>query len=202
MNRSTHEVLTFDPSHGKSATISYSLNKPGCIRIRLVHREQPDLLIRTLQDWINQEFGKHELKWDGRDASGNIVDNKRIFVLFESKDQGKGRQHHDHPQELCRDPLLMIKTLLNPCESVKGMLEIQASVVGEARNSQNEAEYEARYYIDYKLFKVEKFEKGMNNFIFKIDTNGLQNGEHLITVNVDDLHDHIGSAGLRVSVED
>jgi hypothetical protein len=96
----------------------------------------------------------------------------------------------------------MIKTLLNPCESVKGMLEIQASVVGEARNSQNEAEYEARYYIDYKLFKVEKFEKGMNNFIFKIDTNGLQNGEHLITVNVDDLHDHIGSAGLRVSVED
>ena len=202
MNRSTHEVMTFDPSHGKSATISYSLNKPGCIRIRLVNREQPDLLIRTLQDWTNQEFGKHELKWDGRDASGNIVDNKRIFVLFESKDQGKGRQHHDHPQELCRDPLLMIKTLPNLCESVKGMLEIQASVVGEARNSQNEAEYEARYYIDYKLFKVEKFEKGMNNFIFKIDTNGLQNGEHLITVNVDDLHDHIGSAGLRVSVED
>jgi len=194
--------MTFDPSHGKSATISYSLNKPGCIRIRLVHREQPDLLIRTLQDWINQEFGKHELKWDGRDASGNIVDNKRIFVLFESKDQGKGRQHHDHPQELCRDPLLMIKTLPNLCESVKGMLEIQASVVGEARNSPDEAEYEARYYIDYKLFKVEKFEKGINHFIFNIDTSGLQNGEHLITVNVDDLRDHIGSAGLRVSVED
>ena len=37
--------------------------------------------------------------------------------------------------------------------------------------------------------------------VFKLDTKTLQNGDHLITVNIDDLHDHIGSAGLRVSVE-
>ena len=201
MNRITHEVMTFDPSHGKPATISYSLNKPGCIRIRLVHREEPNLLIRTLQDWTNQGFGKHELNWDGRDASGNIVDNKRVFVLFEAKDQGKGRQHNDHPEGLCRDPLLMIQTLPNPCKSVKGMFEIQTSVVGETYNSPNETGYEVRYYIDYKLFKIEKIEKGIKNFIFKIDTKNLQNGDHLITVNIDDLYDHIGSAGLRVSVE-
>jgi hypothetical protein len=201
MNRSTHEVMTFDPSHDKSATISYSLNKPGCIRIRLVHREQPDLLIRTLQDWTNQEFGKHELKWDGRDASGNIVDNKRIFVLFEAKDQGKGRQHHDHHEGLCRDPLLAIQALPDPCKFVKGTLEIQTSVVGETYNHPDEAGYEARYYIDYKLFKVEKFGKDIKNFIFKLDTKTLQNGDHLITVNIDDLHDHIGSAGLNISVE-
>lgn len=201
MNRVTHEVMTFDPSHGKPATISYSLNKHGCIRIRLIHREQSNLLIRTLQDWTNQGFGKYEIKWDGRDASGNIVDNKRIFVLFEAKDQGKGRQHHDHPEGLCRDPLLMIQTHSNPCNLVKGTLEIQTSVVGETYGFPNEVGYEARYYIDYKLFKVEKFEKGIKNFMFKLDTKTLQSGDHLITVNIDDLHDHIGSAGLRVSVE-
>lgn len=201
INRSTHEVMTFDPSHGKPATISYTLNKPGCIRIRIVDREQLNLLIRTLQDWTNQEFGKHELKWDGRDATGNIVDNKKVFVLFEAKDQGKGRQHNDHPEGLCRDPLLMIQTLPNPCKSVKGTLEIQTSVVGETYGFPDEAGCEVRYYTDYKLFKVERFEKGIKNFVFNIDTNDLQNGDHLITVNIDDLHDHIGSAGLRVSVE-
>jgi hypothetical protein len=201
MNRITHEVMTFDPSHDKPAAISYSLNKPGCIRIRIVHREQPNLIIRTLQDWTSQGFGKYEVKWDGRDASGNIVDNKRMFVLFEAKDQGKGRQHHDHHEGLCRDPSITIKTLPDPFQFVKGTIEIQASLVGESCYPPDEAGYEARYYIDYKLYKVEKFEKGINNFIFKLDTKTLQNGDHLITVNVDDLHDHIGSAGLRVSVE-
>ena len=193
--------MTFDPSHGKPATISYSLNKAGCIRVRLIHREQPNLIIRTLQDWTKQGFGKYEVKWDGRDASGNIVDNKRMFVLFEAKDQGKGRQHHDHPEGLCRDPLITIKTLPDPFQFVKGTIEIQASLVGESCYPPDEAGYEARYYIDYQLFKVEKFEKEMKNFIFKLDTKTLQNGDHLITVNIDDLHDHIGSAGLRVSVE-
>jgi len=193
--------MTFDPSKGETATISYRLNKPGCIRIRLVHRDQPNLVFRTLQDWTNQEFGKYELKWDGRDTQGIIVDNKKLFVLFEAKDQGKGRQHNDHPKELCQDPLLMIRTMPNPCQSVNGMFEIQTSVVGETYHSPDKPEYEVRYFIDYELFKVEKFEKGTKNFIFKIDTNNLKNGDHLIIVNIEDLHDHIGSAALRIHVE-
>jgi hypothetical protein len=201
MNRITHEVMTFDPSQGKPATISYSLNKAGCIRIRLVHREQPNLLIRTLQDWTSQGFGKYEIKWDGRDASGNIIDNKKMFVLFEAKDQGKGRQHQDHPGGVCRDPLLTIQTLPDQCQVVKGTIEIQAQVGGETYSPPDEAGYEARYYIDYKLFKVEKFGKGIKEFKFKLETKNFQNGDHLITVNVDDLHDHIGSAGLNVRVE-
>lgn len=193
--------MTFDPSQGQRATITYALNKSGCIRIRLIHRENSNLLIKTLLDWTEQEFGRYELKWDGRDASGNIVDNKKVFVLFEAKDQGKGRRHKEHRKELCQDPLLEMQALPNVCHPVKGMLEIQISVGGETCRIPDEAEYETRYYIDYQLFKVEKFGKGVKNFIFKIDTNTLPNGDHLVTVNVDDLHDHVGSAGLRVNVE-
>ena len=57
INRSTYEAMTFDPSLGKPATISYGLNKGGCIRIRLTCRGQESLVIRTLQDWTNQDFG-------------------------------------------------------------------------------------------------------------------------------------------------
>jgi hypothetical protein len=60
---------------------------------------------------------------------------------------------------------------------------------------------EVRYYIDYKLFKTETFKEGVTEFDIKIDTTSLSNGEHLITVNVDDLHDHIGSAGVKIMVD-
>jgi len=193
--------MTFDPSKGETATISYSLNKPGCIRIRLVHRNQPNLVIRTLQDWTDQGFGKHELKWDGRDTQDIIVDNKKFFVLFEAKDQGKGRQHHDHPKELCQDPFLAIQARPNPSQSVNGWFEIETSVLGETYPSSDKAEYQVRYYVDYELADEERFEKGIKNFLFKIDTKKFQNGDHLIIVNVEDLHDHIGSAALRIHVE-
>ncbi len=201
MNRSTYEAMTFDPSLGKPATISYSLNKSGCIRIRLVHRNQPSLLIRTLQDWTNQGFGKYELKWDGRDASGNIVDNKKILVLFEAKDQGKGLQHQEHDEDNCRDPLLIIKTRSDPVQVVRGTFKAQAILTGEAHGSGDVTGCEARYFIDYRLCKTERFKKGIKQFDFDIDITGLKNGEHLITVNVDDLHDHIGSAGIKIKVE-
>jgi hypothetical protein len=81
------------------------------------------------------------------------------------------------------------------------MLEVQTSVVGEIYSARGEAGYEVRYFMDYKLFKAEKFEKGIKNFTCKIDTNNLQNGDHLIIVNIEDLHDHIGSGGVRVNVE-
>jgi hypothetical protein len=200
MNRCTHEVMTFDPSLGKPAVISYRLNKPGCIRIRLVHRDQPNLVIRTLQDWTNQGFGKHELTWDGRDASGNIVDNKKIFVLFEAQDQGKGRQHQGHDEEICRDPLLMIKTRTDPFQIVRGSFEMETSLV-TMDGFGEQAGCEIRYSIDYKLIETKRFEKGIKTFGFRIDTTSFNNGEHLITVNVDDFHDHIGSGGVKINVE-
>ncbi len=52
-----------------------------------------------------------------------------------------------------------------------------------------------------KLRVIENPLQAVNEFVVKIDTADLSNGEHLITVNVDDLHDHIGSAGVKINVE-
>lgn len=201
MNKSTHEGLTFDPSLGKPATISYSLNKSGCIRIRIVRRDQQDLMLRTLQDWTDQEFGKYEVKWDGRDASGNIIDNKKVLIIFEARDQGKGRLHHNHNKELCHDPKLIFETNPESVQKLKGVFDIWTAFSGETPSDWDNKGYEVRYFIDYKPVKTERFEKGAKRFGFKIDTAGLCNGEHLITVNIDDLQDHIGSAGLMIRVE-
>ena len=201
INRSTYEAMTFDPSLGKPATISYGLNKGGCIRIRLTCRGQESLVIRTLQDWTNQDFGKYELKWDGRDASGNIVDNKRLFVLFEAKDQGRGLNHQGHKEGSCRDPLLRVEVTPQTRGKSKGTIEVRTTLVGETQTSEDKTGYEVRYFIDYELFKTETFDKKKKEFSLKVDTISLKNGDHLITVNVDDFNDHIGSGGVKIKVE-
>lgn len=202
MNRSTHEAMTFDPSLGKPAKISYRLNKAGCIRIRIVHRKKQNLKVITLQDWTHQEFGRYELFWNGCDASGNIVDNKKMMVLFEAKDQGKGLTHKNHDEKECRDPSLSIKTKPEASQMImKGIFEIRTSLEEKASGFISEFGGEVRYFINYKLFKTEKFEPGIKEFVCKIDTAELENGEHLISVNIDDFHDHIGSAGVKIKVE-
>lgn len=200
MNRSTHEATTFDPALGKPASISYRLNKSGCIRVRIVHRSQPDLLIRTLQDWTPQGFGRYVLAWDGRDASGNIVDNKGIQVLFESKDRDGGRTHQAHEESACRDPQIHVRTDPDSSRPVKGRLEVRAGIVGTDGAFGRDG-LEARCYVDYKPAKTETAAAGAGEFVFRIDTAGLENGDHLVTVNIFDLHDHRGTAGVRIRVE-
>ncbi len=201
MNRYTYEATTFDPLSGKPATISYRLNKSGHIRIRIAHRDQMTMVIRTLQDWKLQDFGKYELKWDGKDASGNIVDNKKIIVLFESKDKDSGLEHRGHDESTCRDPLLVVKTRPDSTVRIKGQFEICTTFLDETSRFLSREGIEVKYYMDYKLFQAERMEPGVNNFIFRIDTSNLENGEHLLTVNIDDLNDHIGSAGVKIKVE-
>ena len=201
MNRSTYEAITFDPSKGKPAKISYKINKFGCIRIRIVLKQNPNLLIRTLQDWTDQNFGKYELEWDGCDASRNIVNNKRMFVLFEANDQGKGLHHQDHDENICRDLLLDIHTEKKSESKVKGLFEIKTKLREEINSFIDKTGSEVRYYVDYELFHTERFEKQIKEYLFKLDTAPLKNGEHLITVNVNDFNDHIGSGGIKICVE-
>lgn len=199
-NRCTYEVTSFDPYLGKPARISYGLSKSGCIRIRLVCRNQQNLVIRTLQDWTDQAFGRYELIWDGRDASGNIVDNKKILVLFEAKDNIRYRHHLKHDIEVCKDPVLIIEGKQDT-QRVKAIFEMLTLLPPEINGFMKKNEVEGRYFVDYKLFKTERFKRETDRFDFQIDTRSLKNGEHLITVNVDDLNDHIGSAGVKINVE-
>ena len=57
--------FTFDPETG---SIVYVLSKGARVRLRAGSRE--GALFSTLFDWQAQEAGRHELVWDGLDASG------------------------------------------------------------------------------------------------------------------------------------
>ncbi|RJQ51143.1 MAG: hypothetical protein C4526_10810 [Nitrospiraceae bacterium] len=199
INRSTYEATTFNPALGKPATISYKLTKAGTIRLRIARRDAPELVLRTLMDWTDQPFGEHKIEWDGRDASGNIIDNKRVLIIFDSKDQAFGGKHQEHDGQACSDPRLLIETDQRP-EGVKGKLDIRTSFSEGPDNIRWSAGCEVRYFIDYILITKEIFREIPERFYLPVDTSKLANGEHLVTVNISDFNDHTGTAGIKITV--
>ncbi len=198
INRSVSETLSFDPSLGKPASIFYKLTKAGTIRLRIVRRDNPDVLLLTLLDWTDQAFGEHEVKWDGHDASGNIIDNKKVLIIFESRDQTGGK-HRDHDSAVCCDPGITIKSRPETKEHVRGNLEICIFLSEEADKLQWSSGCEISCFIDYKLSKKETFQKKQKEFTLVLNTADLDSGEHFITVNINDFSDHIGTASLKIT---
>lgn len=201
MERTTYEAYNFNPYKDKPAKISYTVTKTGWVRLRLARRDDKSLLLRTLQDWTCSKYGTtYEVKWDGKDSSENIVDNKRVFILFEAKDQEDLKEHQRHPEKICKDPELKI---IHPKakDNVKGETKIVAILPEHHVVLDNEAGYEGRLYIDYNLSHKERFNKEQREFNFILNTTSIENGVHILTINIDDHHDHIGTASIILKIQ-
>lgn len=195
LDRSTMEAMTFDPEQGNPATISYKLTRDGDIRIRVTRRHQKDFVLRTLLDWTHQEFGSYEVQWDGRDASGNVVDNTKCFINFE----GDIPEHKQHEPSRCHELRLKVLSPTEPQPLIRQLSEIRLELVGDCSYGE-ESGYELRVYMDYQL--VTKVDLGKEITTFALpDIKDITPGSHMITVNLDDRHDHIGVASLLVRLQ-
>jgi|GEM_PF-3474780 len=71
----------FDPSHGQTLNLSYTLAKPTQVEIRIF---DPDGgLIRTLVEGADQAAGH---AWDGRDDTGQIIPDEAYTFVIETAD--------------------------------------------------------------------------------------------------------------------
>jgi hypothetical protein len=195
MQRSTREALTFEPSLGKLATISYKLTKQGRIRVRVVWKADKRLVLRTLLDWTVQGFAVHTLQWDGRDASGNIVDNGRCFIAFEEHTQ----KHGDHDPERCREMDVEVVYPDGPGARIRDVSEIEARLVRGGYSPPGSG-YRLRGYIDYAPAFDVPLPTDAETFHLP-EVRDVAPGQHLISINVDDGHDHVGVAGVRVAIQ-
>ncbi len=92
--------------------------------------------------------------------------------------------------------------VLSPADSgsaISKLSEVRLELVGD-RAYGKENGYELRTYVDYQL--VAKASLGKDMTVFSLpDVENLSAGPHLITVNVEDGHDHIGVAGIQAYVQ-
>ena len=193
LDRSTHEVFTFDPTRGDLATISFRLTRPAPVRVRVVRRDRPDVLLRTLLDWVPLEHGRHAIRWDGRDASGNLTDNRKVFVAFE----GKKPHHSRHEVEKCHDLELTLVSKMSE-ERPAGIFALAAKLVGDGAYG-DELGYTLRVFLDWEPWLEKDFPKGTTEFSLP-PVGPLARGEHLVVVNVNDGQDHLGVATIRLLV--
>lgn len=191
MNRSTQEALTFDPTKREYAVISYWLTKPANIRIRIVHNENKNLVLRTLIDWESQPFGQNHIKWDGRDAYGNIV-NKKSLIVFD----GDSRIHSNHEAARCHE--LSLSPAFNDTK-ISGNYKISVNIVGDTAYG-NKSGYYAYFYVDYDLLEKKFFKPDARIIDFDWNTSKIENGNHIVTINVEDLNDHVGTISTVFNV--
>ena len=202
MNRSTYDAYHFDPAAGKPAMISYSVSRSGWVRVRLVRRDDTGTVLRTLQNWTLSNYGQtYELEWDGNDASGHPVERSKMFVAFEARDSAHDNIHRGHSRESCLDPAIVIERL--GVSSTAGAIEkIVVVLEPEALNTDNLQTLEGRLYVDFELVEKVLFPPGAKQYTFDFDTGKLAVHEHLLTVNIDDGQDHVGTASLHLSTDD
>lgn len=190
LDRSTREVLTFDPLRDPPATISYSLTRDGMVRIRAVWRRDPALVLRTVLDWTRQEFGPQRVSWDGRDASGNPVDNRSVLITFEGDDP----LHRKHAAVNCREPRLEIASP-GAATPLADLSQVHVRISGDTPFGRVDGRT-LRCYLDYRLVGEVRIDGATQSFSLPCAA-ALTPGEHLLTLNLDDGAGHVGIAGLR-----
>ncbi len=194
MNRRTFDAYNLDPSNGKSASISYTVSKQGKVRIRCVRKKNKSIILRTLQDWTFSDFGKdYSVLLNGRDASGNILNSKEVFFLFEAMDKPEISFHKDHSEKFCRDFELNIRELKDDSDS-PGTIKLITTFSSPNLETMKSSGYKGRLFVDYELQQEKEFSATQSTFEF--DLSPSSNARHVVTINIDDLHDHIGTATI------
>lgn len=201
LDRSTSEVLTFNPSRGESATVSFRLTRPARVRVRLVRRDQPSLLVRTLVDWRSLELGQHKIQWDGRDASGNLTDNRKILVVFQGdREHDGGIDHFRHEPQNCHDLQVAISSSKGTrrVESRSGAIYgLKVQLADRPEGAQRR--YHLRAFLDWTPWIGPVMIENARWFPLP-EPRALGSGEHVIAVNVDDGNDHVGAATITLFI--
>lgn len=191
LDRSTQEVLWFDPLGGGTATISFRLTRPAPIRVRIVRRDRPALLLRSVLDWEPLELGRNEVQWDGRDASGNLTDNRKVAVVIEGKHPG----HSEHPDDDCRELVIAIaarRVPERPASTFDVEVLIERGSVWGARSG-----YRVLSVLDWQTSTEHRI-SGESASLILPRIGPLPPGDHVVTVTVDDGEDHLGAASCTL----
>src|SRR5688572_24379281 len=78
-----HEPALFDPRRGESATIFFQLPEPAQVLLSIY--DGRDLRVREIRSKGVLPAGDHELRWDGRAASGHPVPPEAYVYILEAR---------------------------------------------------------------------------------------------------------------------
>lgn len=221
-NQEAISTFHFDPTKGEKGVISYDLTAPAKVRVRIVNREDPELIYKTLISYQEQVPGTHKLEWDGRDDAGNFVDLNTVGVqiqaellstkltqkaveMFSLVGSPYGHLHRLHDPNKCG--FFTIHFTEPASESVlSGEVKLLIEVVGPFRGYAEEGGVGIRGYVDKTLvldqwLEPEDVRAKFPYLTWTLDTSAFPDGEHILRLSMCDHKDHPGVASLKVKFD-
>lgn len=171
----TSQVHRFDPAKGEVASISYTLTQPVLVFITVHGQNPPWPLRRILVNWEAQDASTQVVEWDGRDASGNILNPKKNHIRFKveplpvsvsSREADRilsdpehrwGHLHQLHEIDKCGFFKLDLQTP-NTAEILSGIVPIKAKVIGDFKGYSSDWGFGVRYFVDDEVVHEEMVE--------------------------------------------
>ena len=196
----TYDAVTADTSEQTETFISYSLSKPEYIRIRIIRRNNKELVLHTLLDWSPRGIGKNREKWDFRDSLGSIIDNKKVRFVIEHS----SKSHGQHIWDKCHE-LKIISVDFNFIKDRNAKMNpprVKVALDERYSGYSNKYGYRIRSYLDYKIIQETNLPIGSTPpFVIELNEITMDEKEHVLTINIDDYHDHIGSSSIHVNAQ-
>lgn len=193
------EILATDMSFSAvKGEIKYTLPQDALVRLRLGIKDGGPM-VRTLLDWQPRKAGAHVETWDLKDASGQVEYTGRtdlMVVLQCLKPQAK-RGFHTSPGFTVEFP--GAEPMPDGTLKVKNKVAVRLQLDEADKAWLSKTRYEIGFYIDNN-FIVEE-EEAVNPFTYQFDTTKMNNGRHVITVNVVAYTGEIGTKSIPVLIE-
>ncbi|MCL6430387.1 MAG: hypothetical protein K6V36_05930 [Anaerolineae bacterium] len=198
-------------SQAGSYPIRYSLSAPALVRVRIVDRNTPGIILRTLVDWGPRPAGEQCELWDGLDDHGEPASPTGVSVLVRAEPprdlpddvrqalsqlRHPEEKHFLHPTDLCSDLNVRIEEPADGA-TVSGVIRVAASLAGNAGIP--DGEYHVMVYLDGRDAWDGRVPSP--SFSQEFDTRNVPDGEHLLAVTFNDLHDHAGSDWVTLIVD-
>jgi hypothetical protein len=184
--------LIYFPPEGPGY-ILYELARPSKVRIR-INMSHPQAVARTLIDWEKRPAGLNKEPWDGKDSRGNPIDLSNFMLKVNVEPLRRGLRPR---QELN----IRITSPANSA-TLSGIVRVTVELVGKHRGYSHKAGNGLRAFLNYNPEHIkEAYFRGTDTFTWLWDTRLAPNGEHILTVNVCDRHDHVGVDTIKVNIQ-
>ncbi|MFH2059846.1 MAG: hypothetical protein ABIJ59_13210 [Pseudomonadota bacterium] len=215
-------AFAFDPEEGEEGIITYTIDEPARISIKVLKNGTRELYLQTILNFEERKAGTHTEKWDGRDYDGNIIDLPNAYMVIEGEPMSTykpgeytlegmsdeeivhghpyGHSHNKYADDANIVPTLRITSIKNG-DVLQDVVTIESELTG-AKGYGDQAGFGVRYYLDNTLVEEEFYDNKCNGFFtYNLDTTSYADGEYTLYVGMCDHHQHATSRGYKVKID-
>lgn len=217
-------AFAFDPRKGEKGVITYTITEPARISIKLIKKGTRELYLSTILNWEERGAGTHTEYWDGKDYSGNIIEDlSQVFMVMEGEPMSTfkpgaysveglsdeeiihghkwGHPHNEYQEGTNVIPVLSI-TSVKDGDVLSGVVKVDSKLETDERGYGEKVGYGVRYYLNNILVNEEFYDaKSNGNFSYDVDTTAFPDGEYTLYVGMCDHHQHSTSRGCKVRID-